>query len=73
MKSLLNLSLHLYDRYVVFMMTYGGTLLMANHLAPLAAYLVHLDTLRNPFLVKLNVAGRVSNVVLSRLVTGRPA
>ena len=46
---------------------------MVNHLAPLAVFLVHLDTLRNPFLVKLNVAGLVSNVVLSRLVTGRPA
>ena len=46
-------------------MTYGGTLSMVNHLAPLAVYLVHLDTSRNPFQVKLNVAGRVSDVVLS--------
>ena len=46
-------------------MTFGRTLSIANHLAPLAVYLVHLDTSSNPFVVKLNVAGRVSDVVLS--------
>ena len=46
-------------------MTFGRTLSIANHLAPLAVYLVHLDTSRNPFVVKLNVAGLMSDVVLS--------